>query len=102
MPVRRTGSLERGSPSGSPKLPFLPSSDDKAGVNLRSLRGHIPAPATIVLIVKRLALILVVALCAAQTGGSPEERLWHYRNLGKAYYENPTDQAKAVDVFRKA
>src|ERR1051326_4162104 len=51
---------------------------------------------------KRLAFILVVALCAAQTGGSPEERLWHYRNLGKAYYENPTDQAKAADVFRKA
>src|ERR1700681_798240 len=51
---------------------------------------------------KRLLFILVVALCAAQTGGSPEERLWHYRNLGKAYYENPTDQAKAADVFRKA
>src|SRR6202171_727819 len=51
---------------------------------------------------KRLWFILVVALCAAQTGGSPEERLWHYRNLGKAYYENPTDQAKAADVFRKA
>ena len=51
---------------------------------------------------KRLCFILVVALCAAQTGSSPEDRLWHYRNLGKAYYENPTTQAQAVDVFKKA
>src|SRR5208283_1016421 len=51
---------------------------------------------------KRLGFILVVALCAAQTGGAPEERLWHYRNLGKAYYENPTTQIQAVEEFRKA
>lgn len=51
---------------------------------------------------KRLWFILVVALCAAQTGGAPEERLWHYRNLGKAYYENPTTQIQAVEEFRKA
>src|SRR5579884_839686 len=49
-----------------------------------------------------LWLLLILALCAAQTGGGVEERLWHYRNLGKAYYENPTDQAKAPDVFLKA
>ena len=51
---------------------------------------------------KRFCFILVVAICAAQTGSTPEERLWHYRNLGKAYYENPTTQAQAVDVFKKA
>lgn len=51
---------------------------------------------------KRLCFILAVALCAAQTGSSPQERLWHYRNLGKAYYENPTTQIQAVGVFKKA
>ena len=28
-----------------------------------------------------------------------EERLWQYRNLGKAFYENPTTQKQAVDEF---
>lgn len=28
--------------------------------------------------------------------------LWHYRNLGKAFYENPTTQKEAVEQFRKA
>ena len=29
-------------------------------------------------------------------------QLWHHRNLGKAFYENPTTQQEAVDEFRKA
>lgn len=28
--------------------------------------------------------------------------LWHHRNLGKAFYENPTTQQEAVAEFRKA
>jgi len=28
--------------------------------------------------------------------------LWHHRNLGKAFYENPTTQQQAVDEFKKA
>ena len=28
--------------------------------------------------------------------------LWQHRNLGKAFYENPTTQAQAVDEFKKA
>ena len=28
--------------------------------------------------------------------------LWHHRNLGKAFYENPTTQKEAVQEFRKA
>jgi Tfp pilus assembly protein PilF len=28
--------------------------------------------------------------------------LWHHRNLGKAYYENPMTQEKAVEEFREA
>src|ERR1035437_5193257 len=31
-----------------------------------------------------------------------EDRLWRYRNLGKAFYENPTTQKQAVEEFRKA
>ncbi|MCW5964773.1 MAG: VCBS repeat-containing protein [Bryobacterales bacterium] len=31
-----------------------------------------------------------------------EEELWQLRNLGKAFYENPTTQKEAVETFRKA
>ena len=37
-----------------------------------------------------------------QTGDPAEVRLWHYRNLGKALYENPTTQKEAVEQFKKA
>src|SRR5450432_753659 len=61
------------------------------------------------------SLVLISALAAsgvawmllAQTG-RPDQRigeqaqLWHYRNLGKAFYENPTTQRRAVDEFKKA
>jgi tetratricopeptide (TPR) repeat protein len=30
------------------------------------------------------------------------DELWHHRNLGKAFYENPTTQQQAVDEFKKA
>lgn len=33
---------------------------------------------------------------------SREERLWHHRNLGKAFYENPTTQEQAVGELRQA
>jgi len=53
-----------------------------------------------------------VKWCAAATvfllGMAPpdpaarEEMLWHHRNLGKAFYENPTTQYEAVEEFRQA
>ena len=43
-----------------------------------------------------------LVLFAATTNNSLEERLWRFRNLGKAFYENPTTQAQAVDEFKKA
>src|ERR1051325_7100147 len=46
-----------------------------------------------------LALLL---LTAADSGGSVQERLWQHRNLGKAFYENPTTQPQAVDECKKA
>ena len=38
----------------------------------------------------------------AQSAGRSNAELWRYRNLGKAFYENPTTQAQAVTEFRKA
>jgi tetratricopeptide (TPR) repeat protein len=31
-----------------------------------------------------------------------QDLLWHHRNLGKAFYENPTTQKEAVEQFRQA
>jgi tetratricopeptide (TPR) repeat protein len=40
---------------------------------------------------------------AAKAAGPPDpEALWQHRNLGKAFYENPTTQAQAVEELRKA
>ncbi len=47
-----------------------------------------------------LAALLLVR--AADRVPVSEEQLWHYRNLGKAFYENPTTQLQAVGEFKKA
>jgi tetratricopeptide (TPR) repeat protein len=53
-------------------------------------------------------VIAATALCgigwmlSADLSRADEDRLWRYRNLGKALYENPTTQQQAVDEFRKA
>ncbi len=41
-------------------------------------------------------------LQAADTPTATEQQLWRHRNLGKAFYENPTTQTQAVDEFKKA
>src|SRR6185369_6658920 len=55
--------------------------------------------------------IIAVALAAAcgawllvhaQVNTANDARLWRYRNLGKAFYENPTTQKQAVEQFRLA
>jgi tetratricopeptide (TPR) repeat protein len=46
------------------------------------------------------ALLLLRAAAPLQT--SSDEELARYRNLGKAFYENPTTQNEAVEAFRKA
>ena len=45
------------------------------------------------------ALWLVYGASAAR---QRQDLLWHYRNLGKAFYENPTTQKEAVVEFKKA
>jgi tetratricopeptide (TPR) repeat protein len=53
-------------------------------------------------------VIAVTAICgigwmlSAPLSRVDEDRLWRYRNLGKAFYENPTTQKQAVEEFRKA
>jgi len=58
---------------------------------------------------RKLGLLSVPAVVLAATwlfqGSRPpsnEERLWRHRNLGKAFYENPTTHAQAVEEFRQA
>jgi len=41
-------------------------------------------------------------MLSAPLSRADEDRLWRYRNLGKAFYENPTTQKQAVEEFRKA
>src|SRR5258708_28435434 len=45
---------------------------------------------------------LLAALFLLSATGPANDRLWHYRNLGKAFYENPTTQKQAVEEFKKA
>ncbi|HZT32648.1 MAG TPA: FG-GAP-like repeat-containing protein [Bryobacteraceae bacterium] len=47
-------------------------------------------------------LMALLLLRGADSQSPAEERLWQYRNLGKAFYENPTTQLQAVDQFKKA
>src|SRR5205823_10586846 len=41
-------------------------------------------------------------LLVAQSTRPDPAQLWHYRNLGKAFYENPTTQRQAVEEFKQA
>ncbi len=52
-----------------------------------------------------LALMMLgaqAASVAVAPAGGGAEALWQHRNLGKAFYENPTTQTKAVDELRQA
>jgi tetratricopeptide (TPR) repeat protein len=47
-------------------------------------------------------LLVVLVLPANLCADARDEMLWHYRNLGKALYENAATQDEAVEVFKKA
>jgi Tfp pilus assembly protein PilF len=55
---------------------------------------------------KRVLVPVVAVACAAllllKGADSKEDEIWRHRNLGKAFYENPTTQVQAVDEFKKA
>lgn len=44
----------------------------------------------------------ISATLFAEGDTTAEEALWHHRNLGKAFYENPATQYEAVGEFEKA
>ncbi|MCP5111697.1 MAG: hypothetical protein GY953_12760, partial [bacterium] len=50
-------------------------------------------------LVAGLGMLILVAAGAADVAA---ERLARHRNLGKAFYENPTTQKEAVDELKKA
>jgi len=54
------------------------------------------------MLLRAIPVLLFFLMQAADTANSVEERLWHLRNVGKAFYENPTTQLQAVDEFKKA
>lgn len=46
---------------------------------------------------------ITLALVFLAWGAAPsQDKLWHLRNLGKAFYENPTTQREAVQQFKQA
>src|SRR5579872_2567692 len=49
-----------------------------------------------------LQVAAVLFLHGASASRERQDLLWHYRNLGKAFYENPTTQKEAVTEFKKA
>src|SRR3974377_641609 len=54
---------------------------------------------------RSLAVVALVAAAVLLQGAhrtTREDQIWQHRNLGKAFYENPTTQKQAVDEFRKA
>ena len=56
-------------------------------------------------VVRVTLTILLAAIFVTSTSTLPpnvREQVWRHRNLGKAYYENPMTQLKAVDEFKQA
>src|SRR5437868_14848335 len=53
-------------------------------------------------VVLALAALTIPCVAVRPAGQQFGDELWHHRNLGKAFYENPTTQQQAVDEFRKA
>jgi tetratricopeptide (TPR) repeat protein len=49
-----------------------------------------------------LPVVALVLVYGAGVSRQQQDLLWHYRNLGKAFYENPTTQKEAVVEFKKA
>src|SRR6266404_2137357 len=49
-----------------------------------------------------LAGAALLLLNGADSARIKDDEIWRHRNLGKAFYENPTTQVQAVDEFNKA
>ena len=60
---------------------------------------RILVPATLMV---AIALVLLQRQQGQENAQVNEEKLWQHRNLGKAFYENPTTQQEAVAEFKAA
>ena len=49
-----------------------------------------------------VAICALLLVSAADTNRALQDRLWQHRNLGQAFYENPTTQTQSVAEFKKA
>ena len=50
-------------------------------------------------------VVIALPVCLSSSPVLPpnvREQVWHHRNMGKAYYENPMTQIRAVDEFKAA
>ncbi len=56
----------------------------------------------VVIALLALSALALYLLTGASATLQEADLLWHHRNLGKAFYENPTTQKEAVEEFRKA
>src|SRR5436309_15535228 len=54
------------------------------------------------LLTAAVAAAALLLLNGADSARVKEDEIWRHRNLGKAFYENPTTQTQAVDEFKKA
>src|SRR5215813_7052154 len=61
---------------------------------MNSLKALVPAAF--------LAGAALLLLRGADSARPHEDEIWRHRNLGKAFYENPTTQLEAVEEFKKA
>ena len=65
----------------------------------RVAHGRIAAPVFVVLCLFSLQAFRPLP---EPPSSDRQEKLTEYRNLGKAFYENPTTQAQAIHAFKKA
>src|SRR5438046_10172845 len=49
-----------------------------------------------------LPIAVLLVLSAANATREKQDLLWHHRNLGKAFYENPTTLKESAAEFKKA
>jgi tetratricopeptide (TPR) repeat protein len=56
----------------------------------------------ILLLTGAVAAAALLLLHGADSARVKDDEIWRHRNLGKAFYENPTTQTQAVDEFKKA
>src|SRR6185437_3121909 len=65
-----------------------------------------PGSSNAMILSRRFAGVLLFSAVMLAADSNPpsnvHDLVWHHRNLGKAFYENPMTQLKAVDEFRAA